>query len=55
MNTQTAVYAVPGKVIVAHNHPVGTQALTPEQARQMAQALIDKADEVEKMESARLN
>lgn len=55
MNTQTAVYAVEGKVIVAHNHPVGTQALTPEQARRMAQALMDKADEAEKIESAGLN
>lgn len=45
--TQTRIGVEGAKVIIQHSNPVGTQYLTPEQARIMAQALIQSAAVVE--------
>lgn len=47
MSTQTTMMAQAGRVVIQHDKLVGTQYLTPEQARVMAEALLAIAAEAD--------
>lgn len=46
-STQTTMFAQAGRVLIQHDKLVGTQHLTPDQARAMAEALLALAAEAE--------
>ena len=55
MDTQTQMFAQDGRVLIQHDKLVGTQHLTPDQARRMAEALVTLAAEAETQQRADMN
>lgn len=54
-NTQTAIFSQEGKVIITHDHLIGTQILSPQEAKDMAKALLKSSEEAEMQNQVRLN
>lgn len=54
-NTQTAIFSKNGRVIITHDHLIGTQILSPQEAKEMAKALLKSSEEAEMHNQVRLN
>lgn len=54
-NTHTVIFSQEGQIVISHDHLIGTQILTVQEARDMAKALWEKSDEAERQSHVRLN